>query len=125
MKFKTLMIIKAVVCLVLGVPILLIPNFTYSIFGTTLGVGGAIAAQQYGASLIGALMITWFARNAPPSDARRAIALGYCVYDAIGIVLAFIAALTGVMNLLGWFVVALYLFFTVGFGYFTVKPSSQ
>jgi len=124
MKFKTVMIIKAVVCLALGVPILLMPNFTYSIFGTTLGSGGAVAAQEYGASLLGALMITWFARKAQASDTRRAIALGYCVYDAIGMVVALIATLTGVMNLLGWFVVVLYLFFALGFGYFVIKPSS-
>jgi hypothetical protein len=125
MKFKTLMIIKAVVCLALGVPILLMPNFTYSIFGTTLGPGGAIAAQQYGASLLGALMITWFARKAQASDTRWTIALGYCVYDAIGVVVALIATLTGLMNWLGWSVVVLYLFFAVSFGYFVVKPSSQ
>jgi hypothetical protein len=125
MKFKTLMVIKAIVCLALGVPILLLPNFTYSIFGVTLGSGGAIAAQEYGASLLGALMITWFARQAQPSDTRRAIALGYCVYDAIGAVVCLIATLAGVLNFLGWAIVLLYLFFAVGFGYFTVKASSQ
>lgn len=125
MKFKTMMVIKAIVCLALGVPILLLPNFTYSIFGVTLGAGGVVAAQEYGASLIGALMITWFARKTQPSETRRAIALGYCVYDAIGVVVCLIATLTGVMNVLGWAVVLLYLFFTLGFGYFTVKASSQ
>ncbi len=124
MKFRTLMIIKAVVCLALGVPIVFMPNFTYSLFGTTLGPGGSVAAQEYGASLLGALMITWFARNAQPSETRRAIALGYFVYDAIGVVVALIATLAGVMNLLGWSVVVLYLFFTAGFGWFTIKPSS-
>lgn len=124
MKFQTVMILKAVVCLSLGVPILLMPNFTYSMFGTTLGPGGAIAAQEYGASLLGALMITWFARKAQPSETRTAIALGYCIYDTIGVVVALIATLTGVMNLLGWFVVVIYLFFALTFGYFTVKPSS-
>ena len=74
MKFQTLMIIKAVVCLLLGVPILLMPDFMYSIFGITLGPGAAVAAREYGAALIGTLLITWFARNA--AGVRRA--LGYC-----------------------------------------------
>ena len=121
MKFQTLMIIKAVVCLALGVPILLMPDFMYSVFGVTLGPGGAVPAREYGAALIGTLMITWFARNAQASDARWAIALGYCVYDAIGFVVALLATLAGVMNLLGWSVVAIYLFFAVGFGYFLVN----
>ncbi len=118
MKFKTLMIIKAVVCLSLGVPILLAPDFLYSLFGASLNPGGVFAAREYGASLIGNLMLTWFARNAIESEARRAIALDLCLYDAIGFVVTLIAQFTGVLGPLGWFAVAIYLFFAIGFGYF-------
>jgi hypothetical protein len=118
MKFKTLMIIKAVVCLCLGVPILLATVFLYSLFGTSLNPGGVFAAREYGASLIGNLLVTWFARNAIESDARRAIILGLFVYDAIGFVVTLIAQFTGVLGPLGWFAAVIYLFFAVGFGYF-------
>ena len=118
MKLQTLMIIKAVVCLCLGVPILFAPIFTYSLFGASLNPGGVFAAREYGASLIGNLMVTWFARKAAESEARRAIILGLCVYDAIGFVVTLIALLTGVLGLLGWFAAAIYLFFAIGFGYF-------
>ena len=118
MKFQTIMIIKAVVCLSLGVPILLAPIFLYSLFGASLNPGGVFAAREYGASLIGNLMVTWFARKAAESEARRAIILGLCVYDAIGFVVTLIALLTGVLGLLGWFAAAIYLFFAIGFGYF-------
>ncbi len=121
MKFSTLMIIKAVVCLAFGVVILAAPEFLYSIFGISLSPGGAVAGRQYGASLIAGLMITWFARNVPVSDARWAIALGYCVYDGIGFVITLAAVLSGVMNPLSWLIVALYLFLALGFGYFAVK----
>lgn len=118
MSFKTLMIVKAVVCLGLGVPIVIAPVFLYSLFGVTLNPGGIFVAGQYGASLIGNLMITWFARNAVESETRRAICLGLCVYDAIGFVITLIAQLTGVLGPLGWSAVAIYLFFAGGFGYF-------
>ena len=118
MKFSTLMIIKALVCLFLGVPILLAPEFLYSLFGTSLNPGGVFAAREYGASLIGNLLLTWFARNAIDSDARRAIILGLCVYDAIGFVVTLIAQMAGVLGPLGWFAMAIYLFFAVAFGYF-------
>ena len=118
MKFQTLMIIKAVVCLCLGVPILLAPVFLYSLFGASLNPGGVFAAREYGASLIGNLMLTWFARNAIESEARRAIALALCVYDAIGFVATLIAQFAGVLGPLGWFAAVIYLFFTIGFGYF-------
>jgi hypothetical protein len=121
MKFQTLMIIKAVVCLTLGVLILLVPGFVYSLFGTSLNPGGTFAAREYGASLIGNLMVTWFARNAVESESRRAIILGLCVYDAIGFVVSLLATISGLLNPLGWSVVVLYLFFAVGYGYFLVK----
>jgi hypothetical protein len=117
-KFKTLMIIKAVVCLGLGVPILLMPVFLYSLFGASLNPGGVFAAREYGASLIGNLMLTWFARNTIESEPRRAIALALCVYDAIGFVVTLIAQFSGVLGPLGWFAAAIYLFFAIGFGYF-------
>jgi len=118
MKLKTLLIIKATVCLCFGITILLMPNFIYSIFGATLAAGGVFAAREYGASLIGNLMLAWFARNSQASDARWAIILALCVYDAIGVVVTLIAILAGALNLLAWLVVALYLFLAVGFGYF-------
>lgn len=121
MKFKTLMIIKALVCLVLGLPILIVPVFLYSLFGAELNPGGVFAAREYGASLIGNLMLTWVAREADESKARRAIILGLTVYDAIGFVVTLIALLSGVLGPLGWFAAAIYLFFTLGFGYFLLK----
>jgi hypothetical protein len=122
MSFKLLMIIKAIVCLSLGAIILVVPEFLYSIFGTTLSAGGVFAAREYGASLFGNMLVTWFARNAPASAARKAIILGLFVYDAIGFIVTLIAVIAGVLNPLGWLVVALYLFFTVGFGYYYLKP---
>lgn len=121
MKVKTMMIIKAVVCLVLGLPILVLPNLIYNIFGVTLDAGGQLTARQYGSSLIGILLITWFARNADQSKARWAIILGLLVYDFAGFVVSLIAVLTGVLNPLGWLVVVLYLLIALGFGWLLLK----
>ena len=125
MKLKTLLIIKAIVCLCLGIPILLVPNFVYSIFGTTLAAGGIFAAREYGASMMGNLMLTWFARNSQESDARWAIVLALFVYDAVGFVVSLIAVLAGVLNPLGWMVVALYLLLALGFGYFLLPKGKS
>ena len=124
MKLKTLMIIKAVVCLSLGSLLVLVPGIVYSLFGTSLNDGGTFAAREYGAAMLGMLCVTWYARNAVESQSRRAIILGLFVYDAIGCVVTLIATLTGVLNVVGWSVVALYLFFTVGFGYFWFAKST-
>jgi len=125
MKLKTLLIIKAVVCLGLGIPILLVPNFIYSIFGATLAAGGVFAAREYGASMMGNLMLAWFARDSQESEARWAIVLALFVYDAVGFVVSLIAILSGAINPLGWLVVALYLLLAAGFGYFLLPKQKS
>lgn len=122
MKFKTMMIIKAVVCLGFGLGLLFVPDFIYGIFGASLTEGGRFAAREYAAAMLGILMITWFGRNAIESDLRKGVILGLTLYDAVGVVISVIAVMAGVMSVLGWLVVALYLFLALGFGYFLVKP---
>jgi hypothetical protein len=118
MKFKTLMVIKAVVCLGFGPLLLFLPGPLLTLLGSTYGPGAALTAREYGASLIGNLLLTWFARNAEESFVRRAIILDLFVYDAIALVATLLIQLSGGLNLLGWGIVAVYLFFTIGFGYF-------
>jgi hypothetical protein len=128
MKLKTLLIIKAIVCLCLGIPILIVPNFIYSIFGASLTVGGVFAAREYGASMMGNLMLTWFARNSQESEARWAIILALFVYDAFGFFVTLLAIISGALNPLAWLIVALYLLLALGFGYFLIprrKPLTE
>lgn len=122
MSFRNLMVIKAIVCLVFGILLLAIPDQLLSIFGATLSVGGMFTAREYGSSLFGNLFLCWFARNAAESEARRAIILALFVYDLIAFIMTVITVISGVLNPLGWLIVFIYLFFTLGFGYFLVKP---
>lgn len=118
MKFKTLMLFKAVVCIVFGFLLLVLPNQLLTIMGATLGAAGLFTAREYGAALVGNLMLTWYARDAEKSTARRAIILDLFIYDAIGFIVTLINVLNGTLNWLGWGIVVVYLFFTIGFGYF-------
>jgi hypothetical protein len=118
MSIKTLMIIKAVVCLGFGLLLLFLPAGLYQLMGASLTGGGIFAAREYGAALIGTLLLTWFARDAAESQARRAIILDLFIYDLLGFVITTYYVLTGMFNWMGWGVVAVYLFFTIGYGYF-------
>ena len=121
MNFKTLMIIKSLVCLSFGILLLAIPDKLFSIFGTTLSDGGMFTAREYGAALFGNLFLCWFAKSASESAARKAIIIALFVYDLIGFIVTTITVVIGVLNPLGWFVVFVYLFFTIGFGYYLIK----
>jgi len=118
MQVRTVFIFKAIVSLLFGALLLALPEATTAMFGVTLTAGGVLAARLYGASALGHACVTWYARNAGPSDARRAIILGGFVYDAIGFLLGLAAVLAGLTNPLGWLAVLLYLLLAVGFGYF-------
>jgi hypothetical protein len=118
MKFKTLMIIKSLVCLAFGPLLLLVPGPLLTLLGSSFGPGAAITSREYGAALLGTFILTWFARNAIESVARRAIILNLFVYDAIAFIAMLLIQLSGGMNLLGWGIVVIYLFFALGFGYF-------
>ena len=118
MKFKTLMIIKAIVCIVFGPLLLFVPGWLLNILGTSFGPGADLTAREYGAALIGNLLLTWLARDAEDSVARRAIIWNLFTYDAIALVATLVIVLSGGLNFLGWGIVAVYLFFTLGFGYF-------
>ena len=125
MKFKTLMIIKAVVCLGFGPLLLFVPEWLLNLLGTQFGPGASLTAREYGAALIGNLLLTWLARNSEDSVARRAIIWNLFVYDAIALIATLAIQLTGGLNVLGWGIVAVYLFFTIGFGYFLIPQSNK
>ncbi len=119
MKLSTMMIINAVVAAVFGVAFVLVPSQLVSLYGIEdaseilLYVG-----QLLGAAFVGFAVLTWSARNATDSDARRAIVLALLVSDGIGFIVALIGQLADVVNSFGWSTVAIYLLLALGFGYF-------
>jgi hypothetical protein len=117
MSYRNVMVIKAAVCLVFGILLISVPGAVFGILGADLNPGGTFAAREYAAALIGNLLLTWLARNAVDSPARRAIITALFVYDAVGVIVSLFAVLSGILNPLGWLIVAVYLFFTLGFGY--------
>ena len=121
MTFRTLLTVKAIVCLVFGIFLLFAPGTLLGLLGAALNDGGTFTAREYGAALIGTLLLTWFARDVKATDARGAILLDLLVYDAIGVVITFLVVLSGVLNALGLGIVVVYLFFTVGSAYLLLR----
>jgi hypothetical protein len=119
MKLSTMMIINAVVAAVFGVAFVVVPSQSISLYGVEDASEILILILRLmGASFIGFAVLTWLARNASDSDARRAIVLALIVSDGIGFIAALIAQLADVVNSLGWSTVAIYLLLALGFGYF-------
>lgn len=125
MSYKTVMIIKCLVCIGFGPLLLFLPEQLLSILGATFGIGAAITAREYGAALVGNAFLTWFARNSEASSARTAIIIYLFVYDAVALVAITILQFQNAMNQLGWGIVVVYLFFALAFGYLLSKQSKS
>ena len=125
MKLSTLMVINAVISAVFGIAFVLIPWQVLSLYGVQPNPALNYVGQLFGVSLVTFAVLTWSARNADASDARKAIILAFVIGDSIGCIIALIAQLGGVVNAFGWSTVAIYLFLALGFGYFQFAKSSS
>ena len=126
MKLSTFMAIAAVIAFVFGLAFILVPAQVMSLYGVTLGAAGQWVGRYLGSAFIGIAVLTWFGRNATQGDARRAIVLGVFVLSVTGLIVAVLDTMYGSGNALVWSTVAIYLFLTVGFGYFQfAKPPSS
>jgi hypothetical protein len=124
-KLSTLFTIFAVVSAIFGLTFVFVPELAMSFYGVAISPGGALVARLFGAALLGYAVLTWFARNAGDSDARKAIILALFVGETVGFIVALLGQLAGVVNALGWSTVAIYLLLALGFGYFQfIKPST-
>jgi hypothetical protein len=123
MKFSTFMVIAAVLGLIFGVAFILFPAQLMASYGVTLSEGGLWVSRYLGSAYIGIGLVTFLARNAGHSGALGAIVLGFFVLSVTGLVVAFLDSLLGTGNALTWLNVVIFLFLTLGFGYFQfVKP---
>jgi hypothetical protein len=118
MKFKTMMVIKAVVCLVFFPIILFIPGQFFAFGGATLGAGGLYVARIYGATLVGNMLLSWFGRNAEEGPVRQAIVLDLFFYDLIGFIAVLVYYIKGTLNMIGLSAGLLYLLLAIGFSLF-------
>ena len=125
MKLRTLMLVNTVVAFIFGVSFVVAPGQTMALYLIPADAPLLLTGQLFGACLVGFAVLTWLARNAGESDARRAIVLSLFVGDAVGFVVSLIGQLGGVLNSLGWLNVAIYLVLALGFAYFAfMKPST-
>ena len=125
MKFSTFMVIYALVSAVFGLGFVLMPGQLLPIYGVEPDAALRLIGQFFGAALLSLALLSWLARNLSDSESRRAIVLALLVGEAIGFIFALIGQFNGILNVLGWSVVVVYLIFTLGLAYFQFsKPAS-
>ena len=121
MKLGVLMTINAVIAGVFGLALIFVPAEFLSVYGVTADAQFAFVGQLFGAALFGYGLLTWYARSAGESEARRAILRALFTADAVGFIVALMAQLRGLVNPVGWSTVVIYLLLAFGFGFFLVR----
>lgn len=118
MQLSLFLKVKAVVSIVFGLGLLLIPTTVMGWSAVSLDSAGTVMTRTVGALLTGIAVLCWLASSAPPSEGRRAAVTGLFVADTLGFVVELAAQLGGLMNALGWLFVALWFLLALGLGYF-------
>lgn len=125
MNLKIMLLINAVVAAVFGLALLVVPGEVAAIYGLTADAGLRYVGQLFGLCLVGHVVLCWFAKDAPESEARTAIVRALFVTNGLGLVVSLVAQLKGVTNAVGWSTVAIYLLLALGWAYFLrAKPAA-
>ena len=128
MTFKLVCIINSVLAFGFGIAFVIAAEPTgamYAIEGAPgLTPQGLLTANLLGAAFIGFGVVSFQARDAADSVARRAIALGFVVGDVVGAVMTILSITSGATNALGWSTVAIYALLAAGFGITGLAKSS-
>jgi hypothetical protein len=117
-KIRMLLTVAAVVGLMFGIGLLLVPGLLLRMYGLATDGTGELLARLFGVEFIGFNLATWLARD---SDARakgsaaRAVVRAHLISETIGALVSAWAASRGLGNPLFWSVVAIYVAFAAAF----------
>jgi hypothetical protein len=127
MTLKHLFIINAVLALIYAFGDLIIPKTIVALYyvNNTPTPEVLLALRFFGWGLLAVGLISVFAVNAPPSEAKQAIVKGLFTADVVGLIVSLMGVFSGTFNAFGWSAVVIYLFLACGFGYFWfIKPET-
>ncbi len=131
MKLRYLFVLNALVALIFAAGLLLAPKTMLGLFhlsvGSTVSFNATLnfVAQLLGASLILPGLLTWLAGSMTDAGARRSVAISLFVFELAGLAVSLLAMLSKVMSETGWVIVGLFLFFTLGYGFFLFMRQSE
>ena len=125
MKIKTMLLINAVVAAVFGLALLIVPADLLKTYGVTADASLRYMSQLFGLCLVGHVVLCWFAKDAPESEARTAIVRALFVTNGLGFIVSLMAQVNHVVNAVGWSTVAVYLVLFLGWAYSAwAKPAA-
>jgi len=125
MRLRNFLIINAVIAVIVGILLVVIPRTVSGWFGLPANAGINIDNTFYGSELILMGLVCWFARSLTEAKYQRGLISAFTIANLISLILAVIAQVNHTFNTLGWIAVAAYAILTVVYGYYWFTIPSQ
>jgi hypothetical protein len=106
--------IDAVVAVLFGLAFVLMPTASLAVYGTPPDPHTALAAQFFGAALIGLGVVFWFARDFGDWDAVRGVLIASAIGDIFGGGVNLLGTFQGLLNGMAWSSTVIYALLLVG-----------
>jgi hypothetical protein len=124
MNLRTLIIISAVIALLYGLGLVFMPVTLLSMYGFGTGASEKLLSQFFGSELLVLGVLAWLSKDSTGGSVRPLVT-GNVIGNTVGTIAALMGVLNGTMNAVGWSAVGIYLFLTLGFGYFQFMAPSK
>jgi hypothetical protein len=118
MKLRYLYLLNSVVALLFALGMFLITSSMLAMFGFNDTPDTELLAKFLAVELVVSGLVTLLARDMTDRATRSIINYSHLVADVLGFIIALNATLTGVMNGMGYVIVAIYFILSVGYAYF-------
>ena len=122
MKLRDLFIINAVILFVFGLGFLVLTGPWFSFYGLAVSASAMLLARFLGGVLLAGALLSWLIREAVETELQRLTLLAFALGWAISFIVALIDQLGKPTSLTGWFMVAIFLLFTLAFSTFGLRP---
>ncbi|MBI5032425.1 MAG: hypothetical protein HZB51_18015 [Chloroflexi bacterium] len=118
MKLRQLIAIKSTISLTAGLIFMLAPGVVLAYFAVPNNEPSGLffLARCYGAILFLLGFLLWLSRSLSEPDVCRVIVPSVALGDALNLVVVLVGQASEMMNDLGWFVIAYYLFSMLALG---------
>jgi len=127
MKLKTIFTINYVIAFLFGAGFVLLPALCSSLMGFNVTGDSALIARGMGVFVLGTGVLTFFARNASQSEARRAIILSlFTLYILLILYKVSLNLVDGIpFNLMFASIYVVHVALIVSYGYFLFGPPGE
>jgi hypothetical protein len=120
---NTLFIVAMVIQTLFGLGFIFAPGALLAPFGVTFDPISKAFANLFGSALIGFVVLLWYARKSKLPEFKMGTVYSEFIYLLISTIILLMIQLGGLMNPMGWIIVAEHSVLLVWFGYFLIKKS--